>query len=526
MSRLLLPTQRFSQPGGRIELDRLHPLITGAAEPMLYAGGTHELCSNAPVALSYGSIKSYQVATPLGKGLHNYIAGMGLVDLSVPVVPYGTATSVTFWAGYWTGVNGSSPCLLSDSGTSFRIIPSDAPSGGNWKFFSNFVTTDSGEALVPGQYYVFVMVRTNTTGATRVYCNGVHRVTATATSWTTNKFVIGSAQAGNSYYRSSCTTLLAGRLKGRAWSDAEVAAFSRNIWQITRPNPGRIWVDAAAAGGAGTTAVAADLMASYAVRGVVDSNATAAYALRGVVAADVAGAYAVQTALTSESTAAYALRVACAGDLSVAYALRAGVASDIAPSYALRGALASDVTATYALRAGVQASLSASYSVQTVGAVASSITAGYALRGAVAADASAAYVLRGALQTSLSGAYHLQTGVGADASAAYLLRSALQSDLHGAYALLTQSAVASDLSAAYLLLGNALWPASAAVLAGVHYGPGGIEFVGTLGYPTAAEIAAAVLASLQANTIAVNMVKIKGSAIGGDGTEANPWGPG
>ena len=43
--------------------------------------------------------------------------------------------------------------------------------------------------------------------------------------------------------------------------------------------------------------------------------------------------------------------------------------------------------------------------------------------------------------------------------------------------------------------------------------------------PSAAEIAAAVLAQLQATAIPVNLTQIKGQTIQGGGTEANPWGP-
>lgn len=43
--------------------------------------------------------------------------------------------------------------------------------------------------------------------------------------------------------------------------------------------------------------------------------------------------------------------------------------------------------------------------------------------------------------------------------------------------------------------------------------------------PTAADIAAALLASLQATTIPVNMVQVKGQVISGAGSESDPWGP-
>jgi hypothetical protein len=47
----------------------------------------------------------------------------------------------------------------------------------------------------------------------------------------------------------------------------------------------------------------------------------------------------------------------------------------------------------------------------------------------------------------------------------------------------------------------------------------------TSAIPTAAAIAAAVLATLQANTIPVNMTQVKGQTIHGAGSEADPWGP-
>lgn len=43
--------------------------------------------------------------------------------------------------------------------------------------------------------------------------------------------------------------------------------------------------------------------------------------------------------------------------------------------------------------------------------------------------------------------------------------------------------------------------------------------------PSTADIAAAVLAALNATTIPVDMVKVKGQPISGSGTEADPWGP-
>ena len=43
--------------------------------------------------------------------------------------------------------------------------------------------------------------------------------------------------------------------------------------------------------------------------------------------------------------------------------------------------------------------------------------------------------------------------------------------------------------------------------------------------PSAADIAAAVLATLQLSTIPVNMTQVRGQAINGLGTQTDPWGP-
>ena len=43
--------------------------------------------------------------------------------------------------------------------------------------------------------------------------------------------------------------------------------------------------------------------------------------------------------------------------------------------------------------------------------------------------------------------------------------------------------------------------------------------------PTASDIAAALMASLQATAIPVNMTQVRGQAISGTGSESDPWGP-
>lgn len=52
----------------------------------------------------------------------------------------------------------------------------------------------------------------------------------------------------------------------------------------------------------------------------------------------------------------------------------------------------------------------------------------------------------------------------------------------------------------------------------------GISTSGSSG-PSAAQIAAELVAALQATAIPVDLQKIKGQNVGGDGTPGNPWGP-
>jgi len=76
--------------------------------------------------------------------------------------------------------------------------------------------------------------------------------------------------------------------------------------------------------------------------------------------------------------------------------------------------------------------------------------------------------------------------------------------------------------------GVAYWPTPDQVLAGVSYGPTGADYTGTAtagSYPTAADIAAAVLATLQATIIPVNLTQIKGQTLNGSGSSFDPWGP-
>jgi hypothetical protein len=76
-----------------------------------------------------------------------------------------------------------------------------------------------------------------------------------------------------------------------------------------------------------------------------------------------------------------------------------------------------------------------------------------------------------------------------------------------------------DATAYWSPAGNPIYPATVAAVVNTSTS---VQNVVT---GTTAEIAAAVLALLQNNTIPVDMTKVKGQTINGVGTPANPWGP-
>ena len=78
--------------------------------------------------------------------------------------------------------------------------------------------------------------------------------------------------------------------------------------------------------------------------------------------------------------------------------------------------------------------------------------------------------------------------------------------------------------------GTETWPAESDVRLGVTYGPTGSEYTGTMAegggsYPTADQIAAAVVAQLNATTIPVNVTHFNGNPTVGSGTPADPVRP-
>ena len=253
-------------------------------------------------------------------------------------------------------------------------------------------------------------------------------------------------------------------------SDAELKTLVQNQWQIFQPTSRAIWVPV----GGGNPVVTSDTVADYLIREAVTSDASAAYAIRTSATSDTSASYAIAATITSDTSASYAIRTSANADTSASYSIAAPVSSDT----------------------------SASYSILTAGAVTSDTASTYAIRGVVQSDASVAYELRGAVQSTLSGGYDIRQAVASDTSASYAVTSL--------------AVVTSDLVAAYTVTGTA--GLSEADIAAIWaYG------VRTITGPTAADIAAAILAQAQLTPIYADARKMNGAAMLGDGTAGNLW---
>lgn len=138
--------------------------------------------------------------------------------------------------------------------------------------------------------------------------------------------------------------------------------------------------------------------------------------------------------------------------------------------------------------------------------IGASSIAGSPLGGAVALAAGVT-----AVTSDSAASYFILAKVSADGVAAYAIRAAVAADASASYAILAVGAVASDSNASYAIRAAvaADCVASYSISAGSN--------------PTAAQIAAAVVAALNATTIPVDAKKMNGAVILGDGSSGNLW---
>lgn len=342
----------------------------------------------------------------------------------------------------------------------------------------------------------------------------------------------------NNYTSTDYTNSIAEALAfwDRALTDEEIKSLSDNPWQIFEPEELTIWVPDEVGAGGPATVIPIGVQANSAI-GTLTAIGAAIAALSGVSAT---GSVGIPTATGGTSIPATALPSGLIATASVgaptakgqAKALPTGVQaisavgtatatgqgkatpSGVSASSAVGTPLAiagTSIPATV-LPAGV-ASLAYIGSPTATGQ-AKAYPFGVQATGAVGTPAVTAGGAAVALPLGVSASSAVSAPVGMGAAAAYPL------GLAGYWSVGTPVAVVT---------GVAVYPPPDKVLLGFAYGPTGADYTGTATGgtgPTASEIAAAVTAALQATTLPVNLIQVRGQTVGGAGTPANPWGPG
>lgn len=236
---------------------------------------------------------------------------------------------------------------------------------------------------------------------------------------------------------------------------------------------------------------------------------------RNVTRIDVSGAGAIVGGVTSPGSAALTFTVAnAAGQLissgqgAAAFAFTPN-APLLTASLAAVGGAAFTLTAAAALGAEASASGSASFLFSMAAAILPTNDA------SPARTASASFAVTGALTPyaigALSGSTVDTSILTSDVIAGAVWSSASASNnTPGTMGAKLNSAASGGVD--YAALGAAVWASVSRTLTSAEA-------------PTAEDIAAQVLAALNATAIPVNTVQIKGQTIAGAGTEADPWGP-
>ena len=240
--------------------------------------------------------------SPTGLGIYNSgIAG----DVGASIDNVGGGRFVDFWHGYYyTGSTATNQYIMGDYNGSLGmgLAGKHSAISGNWGWFNGSSVDNSGEALVAGTLYTFVIVKEVTSGGVKVYRDGALKITSGSSVANTASWAFGSiGQNQYATFGTETVTLLAGRIDCRAgihWTPAMVARFCADPWQLFEPR--RIYVRVPAAGGAFNAAFAESV-------GLTDSfsagPAFSSTVAESIGAGDAVSAQATLAAAVSESVA-------------------------------------------------------------------------------------------------------------------------------------------------------------------------------------------------------------------------------
>ena len=530
---------RTQQPQGGAQIDWANPITKGLTVSLpLNSNNFQSLGLNKVVGTPLNASQGVSKA-----GTHLKLAGTGYVSLgttcllpsaSTPftLTLYELPSSVTTYSSLLALSGGTQQWLWIRGSHSSYLCAIGRSSSGVLNF-------NSVGAPVVGVGRRFVITSQNgiegTNTGYRLWMDGVEQTSLPTT--------FGSIASSTNYigWDSGAEDKWNGGLQdfnlwSRVLSDAEIASYFRNPWQLFSKIDRPIFVGVGAGSGGSPYTLTAEAGA-FAITGsaanlafnrtftadagalAISGNAATVSLVVGVatfvVTSDATASYLLRTSASSDTSASYAIAAPITSDTSAAYAICEAVALDTTSSYLLRTSASSDTSASYAIAAPVTSDTSASYSILTAGAVTSDTASTYSIRGVVQSDASVSYELHGAVQASMGSGYDIRQAVVQDASAAYLMRGAVESDLAAAYAVLSLTAISADLAASYTVTGvpgvsglseadiAAIWAYSSRTL--------------TSTTPTAADIAAQVRIEL-----AAELAKID-AAISTRATPASVW---
>jgi hypothetical protein len=240
---------RYNQPqSGPFQPDLNGELLAGGKLLALIIGSgySHNLADGEPLVKN-GTLQ--RTAISQGLSVFNPLGGG---DLSANIDAAGGSIVVDFWCGRFDLGSPANPYLFGDyDGTNGTGLAARHPSIGNrWGYFEGALN-DSGETLVDGTYYTFVVVRDTIAGTAKIYRDGVYKFTSAGAPVFQGKFAVGSiGQNQYSSFGAETMTVLAGRIRFKAWDARMVASFTRNPWQLFQSPQRRIF--SAATGGTDT----------------------------------------------------------------------------------------------------------------------------------------------------------------------------------------------------------------------------------------------------------------------------------
>jgi|GEM_PF-4762292 len=461
-----MPGMRYQPQVGPLTIGKQCGLLQGAKLLALIVGSNiaSNLVDGKPLSIAGTNVKPIPVQR--GVCAANYL-GQG--DLSATgLEAIGGGVFVDFWYGYVYGesVVANYNYLFGDyDGTNGHgLAAHHAGIAGNWGYFDGSALNDSGEALpLNGSLECFVVVRDTVAGTSKVYRNGVLKVTSAGAPVLTSALAVGSLGPNQySSYATESGTLLAGRLRYKAWDAAAVKSFTNGPWQLFQAPDEEDFVAAA-----GTAAFAGSAV------GVASSAGSLTTMIK------LAGAESAATVATAALTTAIALTGAASanGTASAALGTAIKLAGQAAASASSSGALVTGIPLAGNAAASAAASASLTTGIVLTGAAASAATATAALTTtpagltgqAVATASSTALLttgiaLAGAGVTVTTGSASLTTtpaGLAGNAAASAIASASLGTAIKLAGAGAAQASASASLGTGAALSGAASAGASA-----------------------------------------------------------------